>query len=204
MNAIKHVVFDIGQVLLYWNPDLIYTDLIPDADERRHFLDTVCSGAWNLEQDRGRDWSVAEDHLVAEHPEKEHLIRAFRTNWHRSVPYAVDRMPDVLRSVQDAGFDVTLLTNFNQDTYAEAETIYPFLTSTRGVTVSGRVGLLKPDRAIYDHHVKTFDVDPTRTLFIDDSAANVAGAKAAGWDAVQFEHATQLKLALAERGIALG
>ena len=204
MSAIKHVVFDIGQVLLHWNAELIYTDLIPDPEERRHFLTHVCSSAWNLEQDRGRDWREAEDHLVAEYPQHEHLIRAFRPNWHRSIPHAIDGMPDVLNAVQKAGYDVTMLTNFNQETYAEAETLYPFLTSTRGVTVSGRVGLLKPDRAIYDHHVETFDIDPAVTLFIDDSAANVAGAQAAGWDALRFEDAVQLKMDLSERGLQLG
>ncbi|MEM1039746.1 MAG: HAD-IA family hydrolase [Pseudomonadota bacterium] len=203
MSAIKHVVFDIGQVLLYWNAELIYTDLIPDAAERQAFLATVCSGAWNVEQDRGREWRVAEDMLISDHPDQEELIRAFRPNWHRSIPHAIDGMPEVLASVQQAGYDVTLLTNFNQDTYLEAEELYPFLTSTRGVTVSGRVGLLKPERAIYDCHVAAFDIDPVRTLFIDDSAANVAGAIAAGWDAVQFHDAEQLRISLAERGVNL-
>ncbi|MEL6736910.1 MAG: HAD family phosphatase, partial [Pseudomonadota bacterium] len=86
MSAIKHVVFDIGQVLLYWNAELIYTDLIPDTVERKAFLATVCTSAWNLEQDRGRPWQVAEDVLIADHPDQEDLIRAFRSNWHRSIP----------------------------------------------------------------------------------------------------------------------
>lgn len=203
VSAIKHVVFDIGQVLLYWNAELIYTDLIPDAVERRAFLATVCTSAWNLEQDRGRPWQVAEDSLIADHPDQEDLIRAFRPNWHRSVPHAIDGMPEFLASVQCAGYDVTLLTNFNQDTYLEAEELYPFLTSTRGVTASGRVGLLKPDQAIYDHHVATFDIDPALTLFIDDSGANVAGAIAAGWNAVQFHNADELRISFSERGVKL-
>ncbi|WP_457299947.1 HAD-IA family hydrolase, partial [Phyllobacterium sp. P5_D12] len=83
----------------------------------------------------------------------------------------------------------------------EAWERYPFLTESRGVTISGDVGLIKPDKAIYDHHVATFDLDPSSTLFIDDSAKNVAGAKAAGWQSVQFIDPETLKADLKNLGI---
>lgn len=102
-----------------------------------------------------------------------------------------------------AGFDVTLLTNFNQDTYLEAEALYPFLTRARGETVSGRVKILKPDAAIYAHHTEIFGLDPAATVFIDDSPKNVDGAKAFGWDAILFTDADALRQALAARGVLL-
>ena len=78
MTKIEHIVFDVGKVLVHWDPELVYLNLIPDADERTHFLTKICSPEWNAEQDRGRDWGEAEDLLIAEHPEKAELIRAYR------------------------------------------------------------------------------------------------------------------------------
>lgn len=190
---IQHIVFDIGRVLLHWDAELIYVDLIDDPAERREFIETVCSPAWNLEQDRGRDWRIAEDLLIEQYPNKANLIRAYRTHWSRSIPHAIEGTPQLMVDLMAKGYDVTLLTNFNQDTYLEAEAAYPFLKEPRGVTVSGRVQLLKPDPAIYDLHAKTFGLTPSSTLFIDDSEKNVEGAKNCGWQAVHFTDAKTLK-----------
>jgi len=204
MTKIDHIVFDIGKVLIHWDAELIYTDLIPDQHERSRFLQDVCNGPWNLEQDRGRDWKIGEDLLIAEHPDKADLIRAYRARWITSVPYAYQDVVAVVEQLLDSGNDVTLLTNFNQETYLEAEEKYPFLKAPRGVTVSGRVGLLKPDAAIYNTHAAEFDLDPQHTVFIDDSAQNVEGARACGWEAIQFaglEGADKLKNALGALGV---
>ena len=90
MSEIRHVVFDIGNVLLRWDPEIPYRRLIPDDAERARFLAEVCSPAWNLEQDRGRSWREAEDVLIAEHPEHEALIRAFRHHWPEMIPGQID------------------------------------------------------------------------------------------------------------------
>ena len=78
MPDIRHIVFDIGKVLLHYDPELPFSRLIPDAEERRRFFETVCTGAWNVEQDRGRSWQDAEALLIAEHPAHEDNIRNFR------------------------------------------------------------------------------------------------------------------------------
>lgn len=193
MSKIEHIVFDIGKVLLHWDADLIYVDLIPDRAERQHFLTHVCSPEWNLEQDRGKPWEEAEDELITEHPDKADLIRAFRKDWVKSVPHHIDGTPEIMTELIDAGHDVTMLTNFNQHTYREAEGKFPFLQKPRGVTVSGDVKLIKPDPAIYEHHAVAFDLKPENTLFIDDSEKNVTGAQACGWRAVLFTDANQLQ-----------
>jgi 2-haloacid dehalogenase len=200
---IEHIVFDIGRVLIHWDPETPYRDLIPDADERAHFLAEICSPAWNLEQDRGRSWAAAEDLLIARHPEKAELIRAYRRHWHAMVPHAYDGSVEILRALVAQGMDVTLLTNFATDTFREASERFLFLQETRGATVSGEIGLIKPDRAIYDHHAKSFALDPARSLFIDDVPANVDGARAAGWEAIQFLNAEQLRRDLAAHGVTL-
>lgn len=193
MSAIRHVVFDIGKVLIHYDPNLPYSKIIPDEAERRWFFANVCTSAWNLEQDRGRSWADAEAELISRFPDREADIRAFRKNWRAMVPYAYADSVEVLTSLVDAGRDVTMLTNFAADTFREAREIFPFLNLPRGVTVSGEIGLIKPDVEIYQRHVEDFGLEPSATLFIDDVMENVDGAKAAGWQAVQFIGAEQLK-----------
>ncbi len=201
-NQVKHVVFDIGKVLLHYDPELAYLDVIPDEAERRWFLENICTGAWNIEQDRGRSWQDAEALLIEAHPEKSSHIRAFRQNWNLMVPHSYDDSVAILRGLIAEGNDVTMLTNFASDTLREAQGRFPFLTESRGVTVSGDIRMLKPDREIYDHHVASFDLDPAATLFIDDSPANVEGAKAAGWQAVHFTGAPKLADNLRSLGLS--
>ncbi|ATN33821.1 2-haloalkanoic acid dehalogenase [Rhizobium sp. ACO-34A] len=199
--AIRHIVFDIGKVLIHYDPNLPYSKIIPDEVERRWFFANVCTSAWNLEQDRGRSWADAEAELVARFPDQEANIRAFRKSWRAMVPYAYEDSVEVLTSLIKAGHDVTMLTNFAADTFTEAREIFPFLNRPRGVTVSGEIGLIKPDVEIYQRHAEDFGLGPSATLFIDDVMENVEGAKAAGWQAVQFTGAEQLKSDLASFGV---
>lgn len=201
MSDIRHIVFDIGKVLIHYDPELPYRRLIADEARRKWFLETVCTGDWNIEQDRGRSWADAEALLIKSHPEEAELIRAFRANWHEMVPHAYDDTVAILEGLIDEGHDVTMLTNFAADTFAEARIKFPFLNRSRGVTVSGEVRLLKPDRAIYDHHAASFGLEPAATLFIDDSEKNVEGARAAGWQALHFSGAPALAADLARLGV---
>lgn len=203
MTAVKHIVFDIGMVLIGYEPDAAFRDLIPNADERKWFFDNVCTSAWNIEQDRGRKWTDAEALLIADFPEHEHHIRAFRQNWHMMITHSIDESVEIMRKLIADGHDVTMLTNFASDTLREAWERFPFLTESRGVTVSGDIGLIKPDKRIYDHHIKAFDLDPAATLFIDDSLKNVIGAKEAGWQSVQFIDPKTLKTDLNNLGIRI-
>ncbi len=202
MNEIRHIVFDVGRVLIHYDPEIPYRRLIPDAARRRWFLDHVCTGAWNVEQDRGRDWAEAEALLIAQYPDEADNIRAFRRHWHEMVPHAYADSVAVMVALIEAGRDVTLLTNFARDTFAEARRRFAFLDAARGATVSGEVGLIKPQRQIYERHAEAFGLEPAATLFIDDSPANVEGARGAGWQAVLFEDAGGLRRSLSAAGIA--
>ena len=201
--TVAHVVFDIGRVLIHYDPCIPYREIIPDDAERAFFLSEVCSHAWNLEQDRGRSWADAESEAISRHPGYADAIRAFRLHWRRMVPHAHDGTVAILRELLAAGIDVTMLTNFAADTFREAQGMYPFLTESRGVTVSGEIRLIKPDRAIYDHHAERFGLSPSDTLFIDDSPANVEGARAAGWQAIQFVSPGHLRADLVVLGLPL-
>ena len=200
---IDHIVFDIGKVLIHYDPNIPFSRLIPDAAERKWFFENVCTHDWNVEQDRGRTWADAEALLIEAHPDREELIRAFRKHWHEMVPHSYDDSVAIMEGLIADGQDVTMLTNFASDTFLEAQVRFPFLTKPRGVTVSGDVGLIKPDIAIYVTHAESFGLNPAATLFIDDTASNVEGAKAAGWDAVLFTGADKLRADLAARGVRL-
>jgi 2-haloacid dehalogenase len=119
------------------------------------------------------------------------------------VPHAYDDVVAILNRLIDDGHDVTLLTNFNDETFAEVRSRFPFLDRPRGVTVSGEVRMLKPDAEIYSRHAESFALEPSAILFTDDSPANVAAAQAAGWNAVLFRDAERLKADLRGHGIAI-
>jgi 2-haloacid dehalogenase len=201
MSEIRHIVFDIGKVLIHYDPELPYRRLIPDEEKRRRFFAEICTPEWNIEQDRGRTWEEAEALLIADHPGEAENIRGFRQNWHEMVPHAYDGSVAIMEALIERGFDVTMLTNFASDTFIEARERFPFLQKPRGVTVSGDIRAIKPDRAIFDHHVIAFGLEPQATLFIDDSAKNVEGARAAGWNAVLFTDAETLRKDLVGYGI---
>jgi len=201
MTAIRHIVFDIGKVLIHYDPDIPFSRLIPDAAQRRWFFENVCTHEWNLEQDRGRKWADAEALLIARYPDHAELIRAFRGSWHEMVSHHYADSVALMERLIEDGHDVTMLTNFAADTFAEAKERFPFLKRPRGVTVSGEIGLIKPDREIFEHHAKAFGLDPAATLFIDDSRKNVDGAIVAGWQAILFESAAGLERELERRGL---
>ncbi len=202
-GKIDHIVFDIGKVLIHYDPNLPFSRLIPDEEKRAWFFQNVCTHEWNLEQDRGRTWQDAEALLIADHPEHEENIRAFRKYWHEMVPHAYDGSVAIMEGLIDKGRDVTMLTNFAADTFVDARKIFPFLNKPRGVTVSGEIGLIKPDVAIYEKHARDFGLVPEATIFIDDSLANVEGARAAGWKSVHFVDAETLRRDLTAHGIDL-
>ncbi|UCI32598.1 HAD family hydrolase [Mesorhizobium sp. B4-1-4] len=201
MTEVRHIVFDIGKVLLHYDPSIPFSRLIPDETERKWFFDNVCTHDWNIEQDRGRTWEEAEALLIAEHPDHAENIRNFRRHWHDMVPHAYDDSVAIMLGLIERGHDVTMLTNFAADTLAEARKRFDFLDRPRGVTISGEIGKIKPDRDIYDHHVAAFGLEPSATLFIDDSQKNVDGARAAGWQAVLFTDAKTLQADLERLGV---
>ncbi|WMS43220.1 HAD family phosphatase [Acuticoccus sp. MNP-M23] len=198
---IRHIVFDIGRVLIRWDPEIPYRRLIADDARREWFLAKVCSSAWNKEQDRGRSWAEAEAVLIAQYPDEAPLIRAYREHWSEMVPGEVEGTREIFDGLVAAGLDVTMLTNFAEDTFQIAQSRFPVLTRSRGVTVSAAVEMVKPDRAIYDHHVRTMDIDPAQTLFFDDMVENIDAAEAAGWHARHFTTAAQMRADLGELGV---
>jgi HAD superfamily hydrolase (TIGR01509 family) len=203
MSEIRHIVFDIGNVLILWERDRPYRELIPDPAERKRFMDEVCTMEWHIRLDEGAgiDDSIAE--LSAKFPHQTELIRAYKTRWLESIPGAIDGTVEVLEALVTQGRDVTALTNFNQDLFRLTVPAYPFLSLFRGVTVSGEARMVKPDPAIYAHHAEAFGLSPAATLFFDDSPRNIAAARAAGWSAEIFTSPDRLREDLQRYQIAV-
>jgi 2-haloacid dehalogenase len=202
MPRIDTVVFDIGKVLLDWDPRHLYRGLIPEAAEMERFLAEVCTGAWNLEQDRGRPWEEAIAERIALFPRHAALIRAFRARWHEMIPGEVPGTMALLEALRARGVPLYAITNFAADTFAEAAERFPVLREGfRDVVVSGRERLVKPDPAIYRLLLERNGLAAARCLFIDDSEGNVRGAEAVGMRAHHFRDAATLAAELRATGL---
>jgi 2-haloacid dehalogenase len=201
MTEIRHIVFDIGNVLVRWERDRPYRDLIPDEEERERFLAEVCSMEWHIRLDEGVGIDDAIAELVEKFPHQAELIRAYKTRWLDSIPGAIEGTVAILQTLVQQKRDVTALTNFNQDLFRLTVEAYPFLKLFRGVTVSGEARLTKPDPAVYAHHAEAFGLDPKLTLFFDDSPPNVGAARAAGWHAELFTSPERMREDLGGYGI---
>jgi len=195
------VVFDLGGVLVDWHPRYLYQALIPDADEREWFFTHVCSGDWIEQQDSGRSWSAANAELIGRFPQHRHLIEAFRERWLEMLRGPIVDSVALLERLHARGVRLLALTNWAADTYQLALPQLPFLQRFEAVLVSGEVGLVKPDRRIFDLFIERFGVDPAVSLFVDDRAANVTAARAVGFDAVEYQSAELLEAELSRRGL---
>lgn len=201
MTDIRHIVFDVGNVLLLWERDRPYRDLIPNEAERQRFLAEICSMEWHASLDEGVGIDEAIATLADQFPQQAEHIRSYKSRWLDTLPGAIEGTVEILEKLVEQGRDVTALTNFNQDLFRLTVSAYPFLELFRGVTVSGERKLIKPDPAIYAHHAETFELEPGATLFFDDVQANIDAARAAGWNAEVFTSPEGMRADLARYGI---
>jgi 2-haloacid dehalogenase len=201
LPAPRTVVFDLGGVLIDWNPRYLYRTLIPDERAMEDFLATVCSGAWNERQDAGRTIAEAEAELLACHPQHEKLIRAFYGQFDRMLAGPIDGTVAILEALHARDVPLYALTNWSRETFHHARRRFDFLDRFRGIVVSGELGMMKPDARIFLHLTQTHGLEPSDCLFIDDSPRNVAGARGAGLHAVQFTGPDALRGALQELGL---
>jgi 2-haloacid dehalogenase len=188
-EPIDTVVFDLGAVLIDWDPRHLYRSLFEGADaeaQMEHFLATVCTPEWNLEQDRGRSLREATDELVKRHPDQAELIRAYYGRWEEMVGEPIEGSVQITRELRARGIRLVALSNWSAETFARAEHRLGFLAGFDGVLISGRVGLVKPDPAIFELFAKQHAVDVRHAVFIDDSARNVEAGARAGFDAIRF------------------
>lgn len=202
LPAIDAVVFDIGGVLIDWQPERVYAELIPDSVERERFFAEVCSREWIAAWDAGRPLEEACRELSQRFPHYEEAIHAWRRQ-----DEMVAEMADTIAIVDELsqrGVRLFLLTNMPVDVFDALVARFAFLRHFRGAVVSGAERVIKPEAAIFNILVERYGLDVARTLFIDDSPANVAAAQALGFRAHRFETAPKLVAELAQLGLVAG
>ena len=196
------VVFDLGGVLIDWNPRYLYRQLFDGDDAAmERFLAEVTTPEWNLQQDAGRTWDEAVEALTRQHPEHAELIAAYRDRWTETLGEAIGPTVAVLAELRQAGVRLFALSNWSAETFPVARPRYPFLDWFEGIVISGEVGITKPDERVYRHLLDRFGLDAASTVFIDDSAANVRAAQEVGLIALRFEGGDALRTALAGLGL---
>jgi 2-haloacid dehalogenase len=196
------VVFDIGHVLIEWDPRHLYRKLFAGDDARvEWFLREVCPPAWNYEQDRGRPWADAVAEAAARHPTMAAEIAAYRDRWHEMVPGEIAGSVALLRALAARGVPLYAITNFAADTFAEVVERFPFFSLFRGIVVSGTERVVKPGAEIFRLLASRYGLALEDCLFIDDVPANVAGAQAVGMHGHHFTAPEALAAALMGYGL---
>jgi len=195
-------VFDLGGVLIDWNPRYLYRQLFAgDEAGMERFLAQVTTPEWNLQQDAGRPWDEAVEVLTKQHPEYAELIAAYRDRWTETLGEAIGPTVAVLDELRHAGVRLFALSNWSAETFPVARPRYPFLEWFEGIVISGEVGITKPDERVYRHLIERYGLDPATTVFVDDSEANVRAAQGLGMIGIRFEGGEALRTALADLGV---
>jgi 2-haloacid dehalogenase len=195
----KAVVFDLGGVLVDWDPRYLLRDVMPGRDEEMESLiRDVLNRDWNLARDAGDSWPDAMAALAAQHPHHVEVFRAFDERWDETLGGDHPDTVAVLAKLHEAQVPLYALTNWSAEKFPHAEERFAWLDWFDGIVVSGRVGMVKPDPEIYEHLLDTFGLNAADTFFTDDHEPNVIAARAAGIDAHLFTDAATLRRQLVE------
>jgi len=198
------VVFDLGGVLIDWNPRHLYRTLFEDEAEMEWFLTEVCSPAWHAPHDRGVPTAPSCAELVAEHPELAELIWAWSKRSEEMVAGVDGGSLEVLRDVKETGLPCYALTNMEAETYPLRFGRFPFLSWFDGTVVSGQEGMAKPEPAIFTLLLDRFGLTSTTTLMIDDTKENLETAGTLGIQTILFHSSHQLRVELEAAGVLPG
>ncbi len=195
MKSINTIIFDLGGVLIDWNPEYVYLDVFNgDRVKMKWFLDTICTNVWNENQDAGYPLGQATEERVALFPEHEEFIRMFYGRWEEMLGEAIDETVAILKQLIDSNnYKVVALTNWSHETFPVALKKFEFLQWFEGIIVSGEEKTRKPFNDIYELTLSRFNIKAENSLFIDDNLRNVEAAKALGINTIHFKNPKLLK-----------
>lgn len=187
------VVFDLGGVLIDWNPRHLYRKLFADEAAMEAFLATVCTQEWNERQDAGRSFSEAAALLRAQHPQHAELIEAYGARFDEMMKGPIDGSVAILQALHDRGVPLYALSNWSAETYPLAARRFDFLRLFRGLVISGEVGVIKPDPRIFRILLERHRFEPAEAVYIDDNPRNAEVARALGLHGIHFTDPLKLR-----------
>lgn len=201
-EQIDTIIFDLGGVLIKWDPKRLYRKIFVQETDMEDFLNTVCTMDWNEQQDGGRNIKEANKLLIAQFPVFKKEIQAYYGRWEEMLGGAIEETVEILDHLYaDKEYKLVALTNWSHETFPIALERFDFLQYFEDILVSGIEQLKKPDPKIYQLALKRFNVKASNAIFIDDSLRNIKAAANEGINTIHFKSPKQLKRALEERGI---
>ena len=191
----KTIVFDLGGVLIDWNPEYVFLkEFRGNREKMNWFFDQICTSEWNEQQDAGYPIHKATEERVALFPKHERLIRMYYGEWEQMLGYEHTGTVELLKKLhQSPNYSIYALTNWSGETFPVAQKKFPFLSWFEGIIVSGDEKLKKPDPEIYKLLLKRYNLDATDCVFIDDRVDNVEAAVKVGFTGIHFFNHTQLQ-----------
>lgn len=194
MSSINTVIFDLGGVLIDWNPRHLYRKIFNTEEEVTWFLENVCTGEWNDQQDAGRSFEEATEELIQKFPDHEEAIRAWYGRWQETISGPIHGTVDLLKTIKDSGkYKLYALTNWSAETFPWALDNFEFLHWFEGIVVSGVEKTRKPFPDFYQILFDRYNINPAQAVFIDDNVKNVIGSREVGLPVIHFQTPDQLK-----------
>ena len=200
--AITTIIFDLGNVLLDWNPMHVYRNYFDSEEKRNYFFENICTAEWNELQDEGRSIVEATQELVKKFPDWEQPIRDYYGRWTEMLKGPIQGTVEIFRQLKESRkYKIYALTNWQAGLFDIALVRYNFMHWFDGRVVSGEEKLRKPFPEFYQRLLDRYHITPGEALFIDDSLRNVKGAEALGIKTIHFKNPDQLRKELISLGI---
>ena len=201
-NSYDTIIFDLGGVLIDWNPRYVYRTIFKTEEEIDWFFENVATHDWNENQDAGYPIAQATEDLVAQHPEWEHQIRAYYGRWTEMLGGPIQETVEIFKKLKQT-MRTYALTNWSAETFPVALKRYEFLHWFDGRVVSGEEKTRKPFHDFYKILLERFNVDPIKTVFIDDNLRNIKAAEELGIKGIHFNSPGQLNQELIKLGLII-
>lgn len=204
MRNIDTIVFDLGGVLIDWNPDYVFKKFFPEEDKLKWFYANICTPDWNEEQDAGRTLIEGTELLLKKFPEHETYIRAYYDRWEEMLGGPIQGTVEIFRKLKyDLSLKTYALTNWSHETFPIALQRYDFLNWFDGRLVSGEEKMRKPFPQFYQRLIERFGINASSAVYIDDNARNLPPAEAFGMATIHFRNSEQLEEDLKKLGIRI-
>ncbi len=205
MTQIDTIVFDLGGVLIDWNPRYLYKKIFDTEEETEKFLSEVCHGVWNAQHDAGKPFQEGVDELTEKYPEYSEEIQAYFDRWIEMIGGEITGTSELFHELADSGnYQMLALTNWSHETFPLVFNEYDFFQRFEGIVVSGVEKLIKPDPTFYQVMIDRYQINPETSLFIDDNKDNIEAGAKLGFQVIHFQSPEQLKQELLSLGLLSG